>query len=60
VRLAIATGFVGAYTTFSTWMYDSADLMGKGAALEAGTNLLGSLATGLIAVWLGIVLGRAI
>jgi fluoride ion exporter CrcB/FEX len=40
-------------------MYESADLMGKGATLEAGTNLLGSLAVGLIAVWLGIVLGRA-
>jgi CrcB protein len=60
VRLAVATGFVGAYTTFSTWMYESADLMGKGAALEAGTNLLGSLAVGLVAVWLGIVLGRAL
>jgi CrcB protein len=57
--LAVATGFVGAYTTFSTWMYESADLMGKGAALEAGANLLGSLAVGLVAVWLGIVLGRA-
>ena len=60
VRLAVATGFVGAYTTFSTWMYESADLMGKGAALEAGTHLLGSLGVGLVAVWLGIVLGRAL
>jgi CrcB protein len=49
VRLAVATGFVGAYTTFSTWMYE-----------EAGTNLLGSLGVGLVAVWLGIVLGRAL
>lgn len=59
VRLAIATGFVGAYTTFSTWMYDSADLMGKGATLESGANVFGSLAVGFTAVWLGIVLGRA-
>ena len=59
VRLAIATGFVGAYTTFSTWMYDSADLMGKGALLESGANVFGSLAVGFTAVWLGIVLGRA-
>ena len=60
VRLAVATGFVGAYTTFSTWMYDSADLMGKGAAIEAAVNVFGSLALGLIGVWLGIVVGRAI
>ncbi len=44
-----ATGFVGAYSTFSTWMVDSRAL---GLRLGAA-NLLGSLALGLAAVWLG-------
>jgi fluoride exporter len=49
----LATGFVGAYTTFSTWMVDSRAL----AAGPRAANLLGSLALGLAAVWLGRELG---
>ena len=60
LRLAIATGFVGAYTTFSTWMFESADLARKGATLESAANLLGSLIVGLAAVWLGMVVGRKV
>jgi len=58
LRLAIATGFVGAYTTFSTWMYDSGNLMEQGAVIEAWVNVVGSLALGLLAVWAGVALGR--
>lgn len=58
LRLAIATGFVGAYTTFSTFMYDTAFLNEDGATFEAATNLVGSIVVGLLAVKLGMVLGR--
>jgi len=58
LRLAIATGFVGAYTTFSTYMYESNKLASDGALLEAFTYLFGSLAVGLIGVRLGIYLAR--
>lgn len=58
LKLAVATGFVGAYTTFSTWMYESADLARRGAAWAFAANLLGSIVVGLIAVWVGIVVGR--
>jgi CrcB protein len=54
VRLAIAVGFVGAYTTFSTYMYESTALMDDGAWFKAMFNLIGSLILGLIAVRLGI------
>jgi fluoride exporter len=54
LRLAIATGFVGAYTTFSTYMYESDQLLAKGASLQAGTYLVGSIALGLGGVWIGI------
>jgi len=54
LRLAIGVGFVGAYTTFSTFMFESDKLMENGAMVQAFLNLLGSLALGLLAVWLGM------
>lgn len=60
MRLAIATGFVGAYTTFSTFMYESNRLTEEGAGIEAMVNLVGSLVLGLIAVRLGILLARRV
>lgn len=56
VRLAIAVGFVGAYTTFSTYMYESSRLLEDGSGLKAIINLLGSMLLGLLAVRLGVVL----
>src|SRR5438067_4193517 len=57
-RLAIGTGFVGAYTTFSTLMWESAKLSDDGAGIQAVMNLLGSLVLGLVAVRLGIIMGK--
>ena len=53
-KLAIATGFVGAYTTFSTYMFESASLLKTGETEKAMTNLLGSLILGMVAVWAGM------
>jgi fluoride exporter len=58
VRLGVAVGFVGAYTTFSTLMYDSSALLGGGQVYRAGLNLLLSLVVGFAAVKLGAVLGK--
>lgn len=57
-RLAIGAGFVGAYTTFSTFMYESSRLADEGAGLAAILNLLGSLLLGILAVRLGMALAR--
>jgi CrcB protein len=54
VRLAVSVGFVGAYTTFSTYMYESNALMGSGEEIKASVNLIGSVVLGLIAVRLGV------
>jgi len=58
-RLAVATGFVGAYTTFSTFMYESNGLLEDGSGIKAIVNLVGSLLVGLIAVRVGIWIAGA-
>lgn len=58
VRLGFAVGFLGAYTTFSTYEFESSQLLSDGQWLLASANLLGSVAAGLLAVRLGIVLAR--
>ena len=56
LRLA-GTGLIGAFTTFSTWMFESHRL-GEDGELRAGVvNLLASLALGIAAVWLGRQIG---
>ncbi len=59
-RLAIAIGFVGAYTTFSTFTYESVKLLEAGAYGLAALNVFGSAALGLIGAGLGIALARAL
>jgi CrcB protein len=59
LRLA-GTGLLGAYTTFSTWTFESHRL-GEDGRLRLGlANLLVSLALGLVCVWLGDRLGGAL
>jgi fluoride exporter len=57
-RLAIGVGFVGAYTTFSTFMYESNKLADDGAGFLALANIIGSLVVGIIAVRAGIMLAN--
>jgi CrcB protein len=58
LRLIFAIGFIGAYTTFSTYEYESHALLEDGSWMLASANLLGSLAAGLVAVRLGVLLVR--
>jgi CrcB protein len=57
-KLAIGAGFVGAYTTFSTYMFESNKLIDEGAGIEATVNLVGSLVLGILAVRVGMWLAR--
>lgn len=59
-RAFVGTGFLGAYTTFSTYMVESVLLAKNGHLGRATAYLLGSLVVGLFAAWLGIVIGRTI
>ncbi len=56
VRLAVAVGFIGTYSTFSTFAYESNSLIQEGAGIKALGYMLGSLVGGLVAVRLGIAL----
>jgi CrcB protein len=60
VRTAVVTGFLGAYTTFSTFSLDTYRLLDAGYVGTAVANAIGTLAAGLVAVWLGLMLGRAV
>jgi CrcB protein len=59
-RLLLTTGFLGAYTTFSSWMYESVQLIEMGDWPRAAVNVAGSVAAGLAAVYLGILIARAV
>ncbi|MQB01029.1 MAG: fluoride efflux transporter CrcB [Actinobacteria bacterium] len=60
LRTAITIGFVGAYTTFSTFAFETIRLGEDGAVALALSNVLASVLAGIAAVWLGTVLGRAL
>jgi CrcB protein len=57
-RLFFATGFLGGYTTFSSYAWEALVLAEDGAWLRAGAYVLGSNALGLVGVWLGATLAR--
>lgn len=57
-RLALATGVLGAFTTFSTFEYETSRLLDQGAYAMAGLNVLASLAAGLVALRVGAALAR--
>ena len=60
VRLPVAVGFVGAYTTFSTYSYETLRLVETGAITAAATNVIGSNVVGLISGLVGLAVGRAV
>lgn len=58
-RYLIPIGFVGAYSTFSTYEWETLSSLRSGAFAMAALYAVGSLLLGLVAVWLGIVLAEA-
>src|SRR5262245_50997356 len=60
VRAPLMIGFIGAYTTFSTWMLETWRLVEIGAYAHAALNLGGSVVLGATALLLGLALGRAL
>jgi CrcB protein len=59
-RLLLVTGFLGGYTTFSSFTYESLQLWEDGKRGLSLANTFGSVLAGLVAVTLGVALGRAV
>ncbi len=57
-RQFFVVGFLGAYTTFSTFTYESMQLFQNGSVLLGALNIVGSVVLGLLAVVCGLWLGR--
>lgn len=58
-RYLIPVGFVGAYSTFSTYEWETFSTVRSGAFLLAALYAVGSLFAGLVAVWGGSLLAEA-
>jgi CrcB protein len=59
-RVILLSGFLGGFTTFSSFMFESVALMTDGQWGLAALNLGGQVLAGLVAVFLGLALGRAL
>ena len=59
-RALLATGFLGSYTTFSTFAAETVALGGRGAYAPALAYALGSVALGVGAAGLGLLVGSRI
>jgi CrcB protein len=60
LRAPLTIGFLGAYTTFSTWMLESWALVEQGAWIAAVANVGGSVLLGMLALIAGLAVGRAV
>jgi len=59
-RAIILVGFLGSFTTFSAFLFETDQMLEQGEWLMAGLNLAGELGLGLAAYLLGAFLGRTI
>jgi len=58
-RFLIPVGFIGAYSTFSTYEWETLTTLRSGAFFLAGLYAIGSMVLGLVAVWGGAALAEA-
>ena len=59
-RFLVPVGFIGAYSTFSTFEWETYSNLQAGAFLIAGLYVVLSLLLGLVGVWFGVLIARAI
>jgi CrcB protein len=59
-RYLIPTGFIGAYSTFSTFEWEIFSNLQIGSLLIAGSYAVSSVLLGLIGVWCGVMIARVV
>jgi fluoride exporter len=59
-KYLIPIGFIGGYSTFSTFEFETFRVIQEGEFLTAGLNVVLSVVVGFISVWLGVITGRTI
>ena len=59
-RYLIPIGFIGGYSTFSTFEYETFRVFQEGDFLIAGLNVILSVVVGFVSVWVGVVTGKMI
>jgi fluoride exporter len=60
VRAFFLVGVLGGFTTFSAFTFDTLELLRTAAFLHAAINVLGQIAIGLLALWLGYHLAKLV
>lgn len=60
IRLGICTGFLGAYTTFSTLCKEASELINRGYYFSSLSYIVNSVILGLAAAYFGVIVAREV
>lgn len=58
LRFGLTVGFMGGFTTFSTFSYETVRLLEEGSLVAAGANILLNVTVCIVAALVGIYLAR--
>ena len=58
VRLIVLTGFMGAFATFSTYMFETSQLLRDGEWMLATGNIVGQNVAGILLMFAGLWIGK--
>lgn len=60
LRAVLLIGFLGSFTTFSTFSMETLSLIEQAELIKAAANIVASVVFCLLATWIGIVIARLI
>lgn len=58
IKSFLMVGFLGSFTTFSTFSLDTINMINDGELIKAGVNMVISVFVCVVACWMGILLAR--